>query len=272
MISYKEKPKRKYQTDNIDVLTIEGYKRGPNKIQNIDQMGILPIPRKNLIIQNIDRLDIPRDYDKYQYIIQSSYEEKKDVQASVRPIHVIDKETGLERQDIDNFEIAGSPLAHNLELEYINSIEIIERNNNNNVNMIMNNWDDLNIEYIEDLQISPDNNEVLGFGNEINRNDFGGNNNHGNQGGSSGYGGYGNQGGNSGYGNQGGRSGPGNQGGRSGQSGQGNQGRSGQGSGYYEEENNNIISNYRYQNNYNRRDYYSNEDLERIINAIKEVK
>jgi hypothetical protein len=44
--------------------------QSPNEIQNIDQMVILPIPRKNLIIQNIDRLDIPRDYDKYQYIMQ----------------------------------------------------------------------------------------------------------------------------------------------------------------------------------------------------------
>ena len=232
----------KYQKEYIDEVSIEGYKKGPNKIQSIDQMKILPIPRKNLIIQNIDRLDIPRDYDKYQYIIQSNYEEKKDVQVSVRPIHVFDKETGLERQDIDNFEIAGSPLLQNLELEYINSIEIIERNNNNNENMINapNNWDDLNIEYIEDLQISPENNEIIGINQGININninDFRGNNNQGNQGGRN---------------NQNNQM---SQGGRSAQMNQMNR--------YYEQDNLNIISNntnYSYQNTNNRRNIYSNNN------------
>ena len=208
-ITYKEKPKakeetkpsepKKYQPEYIDEVSIEGYPKVPNKIQNIDQMEILPIPRKNLIIQNIDRLVIQRDYDQYQYIMQSSWEETKGVQASGRPIHVLDKETGLERQDIDNFEILGSIIPQNLELEYINSIEIIERNNNNNVNNDMNNWDDLNIEYIEDLQISPDNNEVIGMRQYQNRNDNTGtgsnfrgsnygNNNQGNQGNRSNFG------------------------------------------------------------------------------------
>ena len=55
----------------------------------------------------------------------------------------------------------------------------------------MNNWDDLNIEYIEDLQISPENNEIIGMRQYQNRNDNTGsnyrgsnyrNNNQGNQG------------------------------------------------------------------------------------------
>jgi len=165
-----------YKIEYIDEVNIQGYHRSPNMVQNIDRMEILPIPQKKLIIQNIDRLDIPRDYERYQYIMQSSWEEGHDVQASGRPIHVYDKETGLERQDIDKFEILGSIIPQNLELEYINSIEIIERNNNNN-NENINNWAHLDIEYNEDLIISPDNNEIIGSGLYINRSINRGNNN-----------------------------------------------------------------------------------------------
>ena len=161
--------------------------KSSNEIQNIDQMVILPIPRKNLIIQNIDRLDIPRDYDKYQYIMQSSLEErKKGVQALGRPIHAEGKETGLECQDIDNFEILGSIISqqnYDLELEYINSIEIIERNNNRN-------WNDLEIEFVEEFKLDPNNNEVGRNRNNISISYNGNNNNNnGNNGGQGGHGG-----------------------------------------------------------------------------------
>ena len=103
-----------------------------------------------------------------------------------------------------------------------------------------NNWDDLNIEYIEDLQISPENNEIIGINQGININninDFRGNNNQGNQGGRN---------------NQNNQM---SQGGRSAQMNQMNR--------YYEQDNLNIISNntnYSYQNTNNRRDIYSNNN------------
>ena len=140
-------------------------------------MVILPIPRKNLIIQNIDRLDIPRDYDKYQYIMESRMDISKDVRASGRPIHALGKETGLECQDIDNFEILGSIISqqnYDLELEYINSIEIIERNNNRN-------WNDLEIEFVEEFKLDPNNNEVGRNRNNISIS-YNGNNNNNNNG------------------------------------------------------------------------------------------
>jgi len=206
-ISFKEQPKKEEKTIPPVI---------PNEIQNIDQMEIIPTPPKNLIIQNIDRLDIPRDYDRYQYIMQSSWEENQDVQASVRPIHAVGKETGLERQDIDNFEILGSIISQNLELEYINSIEIIERNNNNN-NIIVNNWDDLEIEFTEDLMITPDDNEIIAINNYSYNNNFR-NNNQGGPGNNGNQGGHGNQG------NQGGHDNQGNQGGYGNQDNQNNQG------------------------------------------------
>jgi hypothetical protein len=169
------KPKSPLKINKLDFISYQGEPKQEeikpkkeNEIQQIDQMEIIPIsvPSKTLIIQNIDRLNIPRDYDLYQYIMKSSEEEIQDVQVSGRPIHAKGKETGLERQDIDNFEILGSIITHNLELEYINSIEIIERNNTNEYINIRNNWDELlEIEYNEQLDIRPDNNEIIGNNN-----------------------------------------------------------------------------------------------------------
>jgi hypothetical protein len=61
----------------------------------------------------------------------------------------------LERQEIDNFEIIGSIRQAILEQEYINSIEIVERNS-----IVQRHRDSLDIEYMDDLQISPNRNEV----------------------------------------------------------------------------------------------------------------
>ena len=234
---------RAYEKDNNNNTMIEEnyiihpkvpLPKSPNEIQNIDQMVILPIPRKNLIIQNIDRLDIPREYDKYQYIMQSSEVISKDVRASGRPIHAFGKETGLECQDIDNFEILGSIISHNLELEYINSIEIIERNKTDN-NNVLNNWNDLEIEFVEDFKIDRDNNEVRGKKNYIStslniRNNNNNNGNDGSQSGGHGFGNFDNRGNQGGHGSSGPRGNQGNQYGRGyhgSQGGHGNQGNRG---------------------------------------------
>jgi len=57
-------PKEPLQAEYIDELNIQGNIRPENEIQLIDQMEILPIERKNLIVQNIDELLILRDYDQ----------------------------------------------------------------------------------------------------------------------------------------------------------------------------------------------------------------
>ena len=205
--------------------------QSPNEIQNIDQMVILPIPRKNLIIQNIDRLDIPRDYDKYQYIMESRMDISKDVRASGRPIHALGKETGLECQDIDNFEILGPIISQNLELEYINSIEIIERNKTDN-NNLLNNWNDLEIEFVEDFKLDRDNNEVRGNRNYISaslnmRNNNNNNGNDGSQGGGHGFGNFDNHGNQGGHGSSGYHGNQGSQGGHGSSGYHGNQGSQG---------------------------------------------
>jgi hypothetical protein len=61
---------------------------------------------------------------------------------------------GLELQDIDNFEIIGGYNLPFLEQEYINSIEIVERN------ALAHQFINNEIEYMDDLQISPNRNEI----------------------------------------------------------------------------------------------------------------
>ena len=119
-------------------------------------MEILPIERRNLMVQNIDNLVILRDYDQInQMIIKPTAWNSLDIQALGGLNLVIHKDLGLERQEIDNFEIIGSINAPILEQEYINSIEIVERNSNLNKPRLS-----LNIEYMDDLQISPKRNEI----------------------------------------------------------------------------------------------------------------
>jgi len=78
-----------------------------------------------------------------------------DVQVSGGLNLVSHKDLGLECQEIDNFEIIGSINIPILEQEYINSIEIVERNSS--INRQRNS---LLIECMDDLQISPSRNEV----------------------------------------------------------------------------------------------------------------
>ena len=241
LISFKEQPKKEQKPEP----------KMPNEIQNIDQMEIIPTPIKNLIIQNIDDLNIPRDYDRYQYIMKSSWEENQDVQASVRPIHAVGKETGLERQDIDNFEILGSIISQNLELEYINSIEIIERNNNN-ANIVMNNWDDLEIEFTEDLMITPDDNEIIAINNYRNNYNYR-NNNQGGPGNNGNQGGHGNQDNQSNQDNQNNQGGHGYHGNQGGHGYHGNQGTHG----YHDNQGNQ--GSHRYDGNQDNQDNYGNK-------------
>ena len=138
----------------IDELFIQGYKKPENEIQLIDQMEILPIERRNLIIQNIDDLVIPRDYEYLKNSMKPIWD-SLDVQASGGLNLVSHKDLGLERQEIDNFEIIGSINAPILEQEYINSIEIVERNSSVNRQRAS-----LIIDCMDDLQISPSRNEV----------------------------------------------------------------------------------------------------------------
>ena len=142
------------KTEYIDELNIQGYKKPENEIQLIDQMEILPLERENLIVQNIDNLVIFRDYDHLQYLMKPIWD-SLDVQASGGLKLVSHKVWGLERQEIDNFEIIGSINAPILEQEYINSIEIVERNS-----ILTRQRLSLDIEYMDDLQISPNRNDV----------------------------------------------------------------------------------------------------------------
>ena len=140
------------KAEYIDELYIQGYNKPENEIQLIDQMEILPIERSDLIIQNIDNIFIVKDYDK---LIMKPIWDSLDVQASGGLNLVSHKDLRLERQEIDNFEIIGSIRQAILEQEYINSIEIVERNS-----IVQRHRDSLDIEYMDDLQISPNRNEV----------------------------------------------------------------------------------------------------------------
>jgi hypothetical protein len=93
-----------------------------------------------------------KDYDK---LILKPIWDSLDVQASGGLNLVSHKDLRLERQEIDNFEIIGSIRQAILEQEYINSIEIVERNS-----IVQRHRDSLDIEYMDDLQISPNRNEV----------------------------------------------------------------------------------------------------------------
>ena len=140
------------KAEYIDELYIQGYNKPDNEIQLIDQMEILPIERRDLIVQNIDNLLILKDYER---LIMKPIWDSLDIQASGGLNLVSHKDLRLERQEIDNFEIIGSIRQTILEQEYINSIEIVERNS-----ILQRHRDSLNIEYMDDLQISPSRNQV----------------------------------------------------------------------------------------------------------------
>ena len=147
-------PRETLKSEYIDELVIQGYNRPENEIQLIDQMEILPIERRNLLVQNIDNLVILRDYDNLNINVKPIWD-SLDVQVSGGLNLVSHKDLGLECQEIDNFEIIGSINIPILEQEYINSIEIVERNSS--INRQRNS---LLIECMDDLQISPSRNEV----------------------------------------------------------------------------------------------------------------
>ena len=140
------------KAEYIDELYIQGYNKPDNEIQLIDQMEILPIERRDLIVQNIDNLLILKDYER---LIMKPKWDSLDIQASGGLNLVSHKDLRLEPQEIDNFEIIGSIRQTILEQEYINSIEIVERNS-----ILQRHRDSLNIEYMDDLQISPNRNQV----------------------------------------------------------------------------------------------------------------
>ena len=146
-------PREPLQTEYIDEINIQGNIRPDNEIQLIDQMEILPTEKRNLIVQNIDVLTIVRDYDQ---LFMKPIWDMLDVQVSggLTITSIPRGNVGLELQDIDNFEIIGEYNQPLLEQEYINSIEIVERN------ALAHQFVNNEIEYMDDLQISPNRNEI----------------------------------------------------------------------------------------------------------------
>ena len=146
-------PREPLQTEYIDEINIQGNIRPDNEIQLIDQMEILPTEKRNLIVQNIDVLTIVRDYDE---LFMKPIWDMLDVQVSggLTITSIPRGNVGLELQDIDNFEIIGEYNQPLLEQEYINSIEIVERN------ALAHQFVNNEIEYMDDLQISPNRNEI----------------------------------------------------------------------------------------------------------------
>ena len=112
-------------TQNVDKIYIKSLykKESHNMIQELDGFEILKLDKGPQIAQCVDELEIPREYD--MLLVKPTWNTLQ-IQGSGLNLLAVKKETDLENQEIDEFEILGKEKPK-LSMQSLNKITILKQ-------------------------------------------------------------------------------------------------------------------------------------------------